>query len=90
MVKLSKGESGLDPKRKALNTNGTFDKGAFQVNDCNTCEWQAAKGKAKPGCIPDKDREDLRKAEIWTIGKIQAGGLMMWVYAQKAGLKYKG
>lgn len=91
LIKLSKGESGLNPKAENLNTDGTWDKGVFQINDCHVCEWQMKKfGKEKVGCIKSEDRKDVKLATEWTIRKIRAGGLMIWVYARKAGLQFNG
>jgi len=90
LITLSKGESGLvEDKVSKPNSNGTYDVGAFQINDVHVCELQIKKfGKEKGGCIKSEDRKNLEIATKWTIEKIEAGALYIWVFARKAGLKY--
>ncbi len=90
MAALAAGESSNNPSAKLLNTNGTWDIGLYQINDCNTCEWQKInKGKMQDDCINSLDRFDVEKSTEWTKSQIEKGNLSKWVFAKKENLEYK-
>ncbi len=65
-LQISKRESGFRSNAINFNTNKTYDKGCWQINDCHK--------------LPDSVRLNCKKSTDWAIKKVKRdGGFNAWV-----------